>query len=443
MVIRDTELSGSIDYLAKDLSQLLPSPERYAQVSGGGNPYALGGAVPEFDFGRWANRVGGGSEGFFGESGDALTGALDFFSRAEDRREQRKRKEEAEKATAQDRQRGFWDRVTGRGYTGGDFAAADWSGPATASDNEGLTAEAVDGWIARTRPNSPLAGMGGFILQTANQLGVSVPLALGIMLKESELGTTAGPNKNLAGVTDPSRDEGLGGKRAFVGHATWQDAVTNMLRNLATPLYRGKSVAEQVGTWYVGPQEWGRAGMDATDRAGNGTVRDYVNLVGQVYQGLGRPMNPGATGTRRAAGGGDGIQKAMSLQGTRYTFGGIRETGNPADGVDCSSLVGWALGMPRDTWTAQTQYNISQRVDQREAKPGDLVFFQGTYDTGRGEYITHVGIYLGNGRMINAQTEGVRVADLNDPYWRQHFVGFGRWGGGARASGGGPGQVTP
>ena len=66
--------------------------------------------------------------------------------------------------------------------------------------------------------------------------------------------------------------------------------------------------------------------------------------------------------------------------------------------------------------------------DKGQAKKGDLVFFHSTYDTGRGERVTHVGIYLGNGMMIHTGTpgRGVEIVSMNTDYWNQHFDGFGR-----------------
>jgi murein DD-endopeptidase MepM/ murein hydrolase activator NlpD len=174
--------------------------------------------------------------------------------------------------------------------------AGDWSGPATADDNATLTPEKIDAWIASERPNSPLRGKGAYILQTANARGVSAPLLLGIFLQESELGTTAGPGYNIAGV---------GGEGNFAQYGSWEQAIDGAAANLGTATYRGKSAAEQIGSWFAGPQKWAQSGLDATDSTGgrNGTVRDYLNKsVAAAYGGLGVPFNQGAGGTRKAAG---------------------------------------------------------------------------------------------------------------------------------------------
>jgi murein DD-endopeptidase MepM/ murein hydrolase activator NlpD len=175
----------------------------------------------------------------------------------------------------------------------GTLAAGDWSGPATADDNKTLDAGKVDQWIVATRPNSPLRGMGGYILQQANAAGVSVPLLMGILLKESELGTTAGPGYNIAGV---------GGEGNFAQYGSWQQALDGAIRNLAGPTYKGKSAQDQIGMWFVGKT----GDLNATDSTGgrNGTVGTYLNgPVAQAYGGLGVPFNQRAGGTPRAGGG--------------------------------------------------------------------------------------------------------------------------------------------
>jgi cell wall-associated NlpC family hydrolase len=77
--------------------------------------------------------------------------------------------------------------------------------------------------------------------------------------------------------------------------------------------------------------------------------------------------------------------------------------------------------MPR---TAADQFNATARIEQAELLPGDLVFFQNTAGPG----ITHVGIYVGGGYMLNAPAENdvVQLMALNTPYWAEHLAGYGR-----------------
>ena len=67
---------------------------------------------------------------------------------------------------------------------------------------------------------------------------------------------------------------------------------------------------------------------------------------------------------------------------------------------------------------------MSTQVAPEEAKPGALVFFHSTYETEK--YITHVGIYAGDGIMFEAGGGGIKYTDFTTTYWVNHFVGFGR-----------------
>jgi cell wall-associated NlpC family hydrolase len=118
------------------------------------------------------------------------------------------------------------------------------------------------------------------------------------------------------------------------------------------------------------------------------------------------------------------IDVANSLLGTPYNM--VGNANDPRNGyVDCSGLVQWSfkqagVNLPR---TAQEQYDATQRVTGK-LQPGDLVFFTGTYPAG--VPVTHVGIYIGDGKMIDAQTAGVSIDDLSEPYWQNHLYGYGR-----------------
>lgn len=122
--------------------------------------------------------------------------------------------------------------------------------------------------------------------------------------------------------------------------------------------------------------------------------------------------------------GSDVVALAYSQLGMPYVWGGA----SPQTSFDCSGLVQWVYGqvgvpLPR---TAQLQYNATERVAPSDLRVGDLVFFEHTYP---GERITHVGLYVGGGRMLNAPTTGDVVREMpifDDPYWRAHYAGAGR-----------------
>jgi cell wall-associated NlpC family hydrolase len=65
---------------------------------------------------------------------------------------------------------------------------------------------------------------------------------------------------------------------------------------------------------------------------------------------------------------------------------------------------------------------FSQHISESEAKPGDLVFFEGTYDV---EGASHVGIYVGDGMMISAG-DPIKYSNIHSSYWESHLLGFGR-----------------
>ena len=209
----------------------------------------------------------------------------------------------------------------GTGTPGG----MDFEGPATASDNTTLNAGTIDAYIARTRPGSPLAGMGGFILQEANRQGVSVPLLLGIMLLESQLGSDGSylPSVyNYGGLTGTGWEGQTGNTtgmaRAFATFSSKEAGVKALIANLASGLYRGKNIRQQVGTWYLGNPD---AGLGEADEQGNATVQQYLNTIGSVYQSLGINWNPEAAPTARPGAGGG---TSPGLPGTLSSiWGGI------------------------------------------------------------------------------------------------------------------------
>jgi cell wall-associated NlpC family hydrolase len=117
------------------------------------------------------------------------------------------------------------------------------------------------------------------------------------------------------------------------------------------------------------------------------------------------------------------IGLAMQLRHVRYVRGGR----DPSTGFDCSGFVRYvfehALGLELPTNSA-SQYLIGHIVRRNDMQPGDLVFFRTADRRGRGR-ISHVGIYLSDGRFIHSPRRGesVRVDNLADSYWSKHFAG--------------------
>lgn len=116
------------------------------------------------------------------------------------------------------------------------------------------------------------------------------------------------------------------------------------------------------------------------------------------------------------------IAEAEKYIGYPYVWGGS----SPSTSFDCSGFVSWVLTESGVCNTgrlgAQGLYNISTPVSSASARPGDLIFFVGTYDT---PGVSHVGIYVGGGKMLHCG-DPIQYADINTSYWQSHFYAFGR-----------------
>ena len=115
------------------------------------------------------------------------------------------------------------------------------------------------------------------------------------------------------------------------------------------------------------------------------------------------------------------IAEAEKYLGYPYVWGGS----SPSTSFDCSGFVCWVLnhsGWNVGRTTAQGLCNFCTPVRYSDAKPGDLVFFMGTYDTPE---VSHVGIYVGNDMMIHCG-DPISYSNLNSAYWQEHLYCFGR-----------------
>ena len=113
------------------------------------------------------------------------------------------------------------------------------------------------------------------------------------------------------------------------------------------------------------------------------------------------------------------LEEAEKYLGTPYVWGGS----SPETGFDCSGYVCWVLnqsGWDVGRTTANGLWQQSAKVSEHEAKPGDLVFFQGTYDT---PGASHVGLYVGDGMMISAG-DPIKYSNIHSSYWDKHLLGF-------------------
>ncbi len=117
------------------------------------------------------------------------------------------------------------------------------------------------------------------------------------------------------------------------------------------------------------------------------------------------------------------IAEAEKYLGYPYVWGGS----SPSTSFDCSGFVCWVYtasgvhSLPRTT--AQGIFNQCSYVSSSDAKPGDIIFFTGTYASG--SPVSHVGIYVGNGMMVHCG-DPIKYASINTDYWQSHFYAFGR-----------------
>lgn len=113
------------------------------------------------------------------------------------------------------------------------------------------------------------------------------------------------------------------------------------------------------------------------------------------------------------------LSYAKSLEGVPYEFGGTTP-----NGFDCSGFIYYVYnkyGYSISRQSANSYWNSFTRTSN--PLPGDLVYFQGTYNTNGA---SHIGIYLGNGSFISAASNGVSVSSLSNSYWSSHFLGYTR-----------------
>lgn len=118
------------------------------------------------------------------------------------------------------------------------------------------------------------------------------------------------------------------------------------------------------------------------------------------------------------------FEEAVKYIGYPYVWGGS----SPSTSFDCSGFVSWvysASGVhPMGRMTAQGIYNSAVVISPAEAKAGDMIVFTGTYDSAGP--VSHIGLYCGNGTMLHAGNP-IGYANINTPYWQQHFYAFIRW----------------
>ncbi len=248
----------------------------------------------------------------------------------------------------------------------------------------------------------------------ASGCGLPWPLLAAVARQESAFG------RNMA--TSPAGAVGYGqflpGTWALYGQGgnpyNYRDALPTMARYLCA-LGAGSSLEQAL---------WSYSGcnplQDSTCHRTDTYVQDALALASRYVA----PPTPGqgASGPLSPALDGSVVQHALHYLGVPYLWGGTS-----AAGLDCSGLVWLAyheigISLPR---TAQVQYEASARLSKDELQPGDLVFFWATDGV---QWVSHVGMYVGQGQMVDAPTTGavVRVEPVFTGYWGAHYYGGGR-----------------
>lgn len=168
------------------------------------------------------------------------------------------------------------------------------------------------------------------------------------------------------------------------------------------------------------------------------TGKSTVNHLHLEFEKSGKKLNPffyiefgqfisGINGGLTVEALGDGqfaalIAEAEKYLGFPYVFGGK----TPSTSFDCSGFVSWVLthsGVKSISASAQGLYNNCTPISETELKPGDLIFFQGTYACPN--IVTHVAFYVGNGTMLHCG-DPIQYTSFKTSYWQNHFYSYGR-----------------
>lgn len=139
-------------------------------------------------------------------------------------------------------------------------------------------------------------------------------------------------------------------------------------------------------------------------------------VIQMVIVALLLSVAPFMTTQASAATGNEIVNTAKSLLGVRYQYGGTTPSG-----FDCSGYTSYVFkkhGVSLDR-TAASQFASGTSISKSNLQPGDLVFFN---NLGRGA--THVGIYIGGSNFISAESQGIEISSINDPYyWGKYYIG--------------------
>ncbi|MCJ8223716.1 NlpC/P60 family protein [Bacillus sonorensis] len=257
---------------------------------------------------------------------------------------------------------------------------------------------------------------GDVIIEIAKKEGIDPVLMLAIIINETGWGKSSA-------IIEHNNPAGLMRGSTIIHYPTLDDGLRAQGRTLHNLIIgRGLTTIEKLGSAY--------APVGASNDP-NGLNNNWVPTVTSfVKQAGGLTMNCTANDNMSIEVGKNGkmnyfddvLKEMLKYKGNPYVWGGS----TPMTGFDCSGLMQWSFGkvgikLPR---TALEQYNATKRISAKDAKVGDLVFFRGTY--GGASHVSHVGIYVGGGKMFNSNNSGIEYSDITKGYWAKHSPEFGR-----------------
>ncbi|WP_459501237.1 enterotoxin EntFM [Bacillus sp. C1] len=225
-------------------------------------------------------------------------------------------------------------------------------------------------------------------------------------------------NNDMTVRKDGSYVVDTGALRVRTGPATYNAVIGGVVKGQTLDVIGGEN------GWYKINHQ-GKTGYVSADlvkfvKGGTGNVTTPSRPTTGGEQGNAQVEKPQTEKPTTPSANGSSITSiARSLNGSPYKWAGT----TPA-GFDCSGFIYYVLKQAGDSGSRKTVAGYwSSKQHTSNPQPGDLVYFSNT--TGAGG-MTHMGVYLGNGQFISAETEktGVRISSVNNPYWSQHLAGY-------------------